>query len=72
MTTARKLDDDLMNALRTALEARTKKQVVLHQKVDPDVLGGIRVNLGDYVLDGTVRRGLENMRRTLAVTYGQG
>jgi len=72
VTTAQKLDEDLMNALRAALEARTKKQVVLQQKVDPEVLGGIRVNLGDYVLDGTVRRGLEDMRRTLAVTYGQG
>jgi len=72
VTTAKKMDDDLAESLRAALEARTGKKVDLQQKVDPDVLGGIRVNLGDYVLDGTVRRGLENMRRTLAATYGQG
>jgi F-type H+-transporting ATPase subunit delta len=72
VTTARKMDEDLVSALRAALEARTKKSVDLHQKIDPEVLGGIRVNLGDYVLDGTVRRGLMDLRRTLAATHRQG
>jgi len=68
VTTARKMDADLTEALRAALEQRTKKTVVLHERVDPEVLGGIRVNLGDAVLDGTVRRGLQDMRRSLAAT----
>ena len=72
VTTAKKLDDDLAAALRAALEQRTKKNVVLEQTIDPDVVGGIRVNLGDYVLDGTVRRGLMDLRRILAVTHRQG
>jgi F-type H+-transporting ATPase subunit delta len=72
VTTATKMGEDLVTALREALEARTKRKVELHQKIDPDVIGGIRVNLGDYVLDGTVRRGLEDMRRALAATYAQG
>jgi F-type H+-transporting ATPase subunit delta len=66
VTTARKLDADLAEALRTALEQRTKKKVVLNERIDPEVLGGIRVNLGDSVLDGTIRRGLQDMRRILA------
>jgi F-type H+-transporting ATPase subunit delta len=65
VTTARKLDEDLADALRTALEQRTKKQVVLQERVDPEVIGGIRINLGDTVLDGTIRRGLQDMRRML-------
>jgi F-type H+-transporting ATPase subunit delta len=68
VTTARKMDADLVKELRAALERRTKKTVVLHENVDPEVLGGIRVNLGDSVLDGTVRRGLQDMRRSLAAT----
>ncbi len=72
VTTARKMDADLAEALRAALEQRTKKTVVLHERIDPEVLGGIRVNLGDYVLDGTVRRGLQDMRRSLAAPHGQG
>jgi F-type H+-transporting ATPase subunit delta len=68
VTTARKMDADLAEALRAALEQRTKKTVVLNERVDPEVLGGIRVNLGDSVFDGTVRRGLQDMRRSLAAT----
>ena len=66
VTTARKLDGDLADALRAALEQRTKRTVILHERVDPEVIGGIRVNLGDSVLDGTIRRGLQDMRRILA------
>jgi F-type H+-transporting ATPase subunit delta len=66
VTTARKLDADLAEALRAALEQRTKKKVVLNERIDPNVIGGIRVNLGDSVLDGTIRRGLQDMRRILA------
>ena len=68
VTTARKLDADLAEALRAALEQQTRKTVVLTERVDPEVLGGIRVSLGDSVLDGTVRRGLQDMRRSFAAS----
>lgn len=71
VTTAKKLEADLLDALKAALEQRTKRTVVLQQTIDPEVLGGIRVNLGDYVLDGTIRRGLMDLRRSLAATHGQ-
>ena len=72
VTTARKLDADLADALRAALEQRTKRTVVLHERVDPEVIGGIRVNLGDSVIDGTVRRGLQDMRRLFVAPQPQG
>ncbi len=72
MTAARKLDEELTEALRTALEKWTGKTVVLHERVDPEVIGGIRVKLGDYVIDRTIRRGLQDMRRSFAAPYGQG
>ena len=63
---------DLADALRAALAERTGKEVVLTERIDPEVLGGIRVNLGDSVLDGTLRRGLQDMRRSLAASQGRG
>jgi F-type H+-transporting ATPase subunit delta len=66
VTTARKLDDDLASALRQAIEQRTNKTVVLHERVDPNVIGGLRVNVGDRVIDGTIRRTLQDMRRSIA------
>jgi F-type H+-transporting ATPase subunit delta len=72
VVTARKLEDELLTALRTALEQRTKKSVDLTETIDPDVLGGLRVNVGDRVLDGTLRRSLQDMRRSFAATQLQG
>ena len=69
VVSAKKLDDDLLEALRSALEQRTQKSVVLTEMVDPEVLAGLRVNVGDRVLDGTLRRSLQDMRRSLAVTH---
>jgi len=68
VVSARKLDDDLLEALRSALEQRTRKSVVLTETIDPEVLGGLRVNVGDRVLDGTIRRTLQDMRRSFAAT----
>lgn len=66
------LDADLLNALRLAIEQRTKKSVDLTETIDPEVIGGLRVNVGDRVLDGTLRRSLQDMRRNFAATQSQG
>ncbi|MGH9001747.1 MAG: ATP synthase F1 subunit delta [Acidimicrobiia bacterium] len=54
VSTARKLDTDLAEALRVALEQRTKRAVVLHERVDPDVMGVMRVYLFLSVIVGSV------------------
>lgn len=72
VVSARKLDDDLLNALRSAIEQRTQRSVDLTETVDPEVIGGLRVNVGDRVLDGTLRRSLQDMRRSFAATQSQG
>jgi len=66
VTSARALAEDQIEALTAALAKSTGKTVQLKQKVDPAVIGGIRVNLGDYVLDGTVRRKMNELRRSFA------
>jgi F-type H+-transporting ATPase subunit delta len=68
VTSARPLDDSIAAALRSAIEQRTSKTVVLQERVDPAVIGGLKVNVGDRVIDGTVRRTLQDMRRALAAT----
>jgi F-type H+-transporting ATPase subunit delta len=70
VTTARAMDDDEKERLVAALAKTTGKTVELHEKIDPAVIGGIRVNLGDYVLDGTVRRRLNELRRSFAAEQG--
>lgn len=54
-----------IDALDKALEARTGKQIELDTEVDPSLLGGILVRIGDTVLDGTVKGNLERLREQL-------
>ena len=64
-TSAAKLDDDDVNALRSRLERMTGGKVELTFNVDPQLLGGIQVRLGDVLIDGSVRGRLERLRNKL-------
>ena len=46
--------------------ASTAATVHLNEVVDPDVIGGIRVEIGDDVIDGTIASRLDDARRRLA------
>ena len=59
------LDEQQQARLRTALEGMYGKKVTLHIVLDPSVVGGIRVQIGDEVVDGTVSRKLSEVRRDL-------
>lgn len=60
------LGDAERERLATALTEQYGKQVHLNEVVDPGVLGGMRVEIGDDVIDGTVSNRLDDARRKLA------
>jgi len=53
-------------ALASALSALTGRTVSLQVSIEPDLLGGMRIVVGDTVLDGTVRHRLDQVRVALA------
>jgi F-type H+-transporting ATPase subunit delta len=59
------LDDDQQRRLADSLAARTGKQVSVKVNVDPSILGGVVATIGDTVIDGSVRRTLEQLRASL-------
>ena len=63
---ARPLDADQHDRLAASLSRIYGRQVQLHVDVDPSVLGGVEVRVGDEVLNGTVSRRLEDIRRRLS------
>lgn len=63
---AQQLSGDEMTRLGSALSRHYGREVHLNVLVDPEVLGGIRVEIGDDVIDGTVSGRLDNARRRLA------
>ena len=66
VTTARELSQDEQQRLATALGQQYGKDVQLHVVVDPSLIGGLRVEIGDDVIDGTVLSRLDEARRRLA------
>ena len=65
VTVARAMDDQSMAQVSERLSQALGKQVIPHVRVDPSILGGIVVQEGDTVYDGSVRRQLEGMRHKL-------
>jgi F-type H+-transporting ATPase subunit delta len=60
---ARPLSSDQRNRLRDALRNKVGREVAIQEVIDPDILGGVRVELGDEVFEGTVSDRLESARR---------
>ncbi len=64
--TATELSADHRSRLAAALAAVYGHQVHLNVVVDPGVVGGLSVQVGDELIDGTVASRLEAVRRRLA------
>lgn len=60
---AQPLEADQRDRLRAALSRQIGREVMIQEIVEPGVLGGIRVELGDEVIEGTVSGRLEQARR---------
>ena len=65
VTSAVPLDEAQVARLRDKLEEVTGKKGILTQKVSPDVLGGMRVEVDGKLLDGTVKGRLSDIRKTV-------
>lgn len=66
VTAAVPLTDAERDGLAAALAQRTGKQIVLQVSIQPDILGGLMVRMGDTVIDGSVRSRLEQLRARLS------
>jgi F-type H+-transporting ATPase subunit delta len=68
VTSARPLEGTELQAMVERLERHYQKKFQVQQVVDPDLIGGVRILMGDRRIDGTVSGTLENLARTLFAT----
>jgi F-type H+-transporting ATPase subunit delta len=66
VTSAMPLDDAARASITRQLESVTGKRILLKEQVDSTLLGGVIARVGDTLIDGSVRRRLELLRRQIA------
>ena len=65
VTVAKETDDAGRAAIASQLSRMFGKDVVPHLSVDPSIMGGVVVHVGDTVLDGSVKKRLASLRRKM-------
>ena len=59
--TATAANEMFKQRLSEALRKRLNRQIDLHHEVDPDILGGAIIHMGDRVMDGSIRGELNRL-----------
>ena len=66
VTSAVELDPSLVERIGERVEQQTGQTVELQSRVDDDILGGIVLQVGNMVLDASVKNRLEKLRKSVA------
>lgn len=67
----RQLEDTDREELQKKLEALTGQEVRLNVKVRPELIGGLRIRMGDMIIDGTLAGRLDRLKQHLTGMYRQ-
>ena len=66
VTSARALQPAQVAAIAASLKALTSRDVVLAEKLDPSLLGGVVAQVGSTVYDGSLKAQLKDLAQTLS------
>lgn len=65
LTTAVPIPDELFQRLEAAVQRFSLHKIILDRKVDPSIVGGAIVKLGNLVIDGSIRHRLSRFREEM-------
>ena len=66
VTSAIDLDEQTVKRIGDAIGEQTDQRIELAHRVDPDILGGIVLQVGNSILDASLRNRLERLRKQVA------
>ena len=66
VTSAVELDEEIVKRIGEEIGRQTERRVDLTSRVDPDILGGIVLRVGNSILDASIRHRLEQLRKRVA------
>jgi F-type H+-transporting ATPase subunit delta len=59
------LDSSLLDKIKSEVGKKFGKEIIITEQVDASILGGIIIKIGDIVIDGSLAKGLKNIRSNL-------
>jgi ATP synthase F1 delta subunit len=66
VTSAIELDKQVLEQIGERIGEQTGRKVQLTSQIDPDILGGLVLRVGNSILDASIRNRLEQVRRQVA------
>ena len=66
VTSAIELDKSVVDDVGKAIEKQTGREIDIEANVDPEILGGLVLRVGNRVLDASLRSKLERLRKEVA------
>jgi F-type H+-transporting ATPase subunit delta len=66
VTSAVKLDEETVKGIGDRIGKQVDRQIQLSAEVDPDILGGIVLRVGNLILDASIKNRLEQLRQQVA------
>ena len=66
VTSSVELDQQIVQSIGERIGEQTGQKVELSSKVDPEILGGLVVRVGNFVLDASIRNRLNQLRKQVA------
>ena len=61
---SKELSEEQFDLLKSKLEKKVGKKIILKIEVNKDIIGGGIVKMGDQIIDGSIKRQIENIKNT--------
>ena len=62
---SKELSEEQFDLLKSKLEKKVGKKIILKIEVNKDIIGGGIVKMGDQIIDGSIKRQIENIQNTV-------
>jgi ATP synthase F1 delta subunit len=66
VTSAIELDESIVKSIGDRIGEQAGRKIQLSSQVDPDILGGIVLRVGNFILDASIRNRLNQLRKQVA------
>ena len=66
VTSAVELEDSLVRSIGDRIGEQVDRKIEISSEVDPDILGGVVLRVGNVILDASIKSRLEQLRKQVA------